>query len=292
MYAWDVVNEAIDDVTAGLRDTIFLQKLGADYIAEAFRLAHQADPDALLFTTTTVSKARAAIRCDVPLVRGSSRRGADPRGWPANACRGGAGSLGRSGNMQRLPTWALVTCPRWSALAIRDRRLRQARVYHDVVAACVAVPRCTRSRSGDSPTSIRGSTASSARTTRYCLMSSTTQAGILRRRYGARPGVPALRGRHLRSWRTMRRRQRDGRRWLRFHLYATGGQWIVTRGGLDEPTHRCRRMRALLIAAQSPSPKLIIGKLLPPGDDTLSVQGQLTLPVPLSRSIRWRAACV
>ncbi|HEV3115892.1 MAG TPA: endo-1,4-beta-xylanase [Gemmataceae bacterium] len=48
VYAWDVVNEALDDV-AGLRKNLFLEQLGEDYIAEAFRIAHAADPDALLF---------------------------------------------------------------------------------------------------------------------------------------------------------------------------------------------------------------------------------------------------
>jgi len=49
VVAWDVVNEAIADDSSGLRDTVFRQKLGDQYIAEAFRLARQADPQALLF---------------------------------------------------------------------------------------------------------------------------------------------------------------------------------------------------------------------------------------------------
>jgi endo-1,4-beta-xylanase len=49
VYAWDVVNEAVDpDQSNGLRKTVFLEKLGEGYIAEAFRFAHEADPDALL----------------------------------------------------------------------------------------------------------------------------------------------------------------------------------------------------------------------------------------------------
>jgi endo-1,4-beta-xylanase len=46
--AWDVVNEAIADDRAGLRDTVYLRKLGPEYVAEAFALAHEADPGALL----------------------------------------------------------------------------------------------------------------------------------------------------------------------------------------------------------------------------------------------------
>ena len=48
VYAWDVVNEALDD-KEGLRKTVFLEKLGEGYIAEAFRAAHKADPGARLF---------------------------------------------------------------------------------------------------------------------------------------------------------------------------------------------------------------------------------------------------
>ena len=48
---WHVVNEPIDDAkgaVAGLRPSIWLQRLGAKYIDTAFRLAHQADPAAEL----------------------------------------------------------------------------------------------------------------------------------------------------------------------------------------------------------------------------------------------------
>ena len=47
VYDWTVVNEAVGNQD-GLRQTIFLEKLGEGYIAEAFKIAHEADPDALL----------------------------------------------------------------------------------------------------------------------------------------------------------------------------------------------------------------------------------------------------
>ena len=48
IYAWDVVNEAIaDDGT--LRDTVWLRNIGPEYIEMAFRWAHEADPQTLLF---------------------------------------------------------------------------------------------------------------------------------------------------------------------------------------------------------------------------------------------------
>lgn len=46
--SWDVVNEAIlDDGT--MRPTIWLEKIGAEYIQLAFEYAHEADPSAILF---------------------------------------------------------------------------------------------------------------------------------------------------------------------------------------------------------------------------------------------------
>jgi endo-1,4-beta-xylanase len=45
---WDVVNEAINDGPGVLRQTPWLRAIGDDYIAEAFRAAHAADPDAIL----------------------------------------------------------------------------------------------------------------------------------------------------------------------------------------------------------------------------------------------------
>ncbi|HLU08443.1 MAG TPA: endo-1,4-beta-xylanase [Oceanobacillus sp.] len=46
---WDVVNEAVADSGRGLRRTPWLELIGEDYIELAFRFAHEADPDALLF---------------------------------------------------------------------------------------------------------------------------------------------------------------------------------------------------------------------------------------------------
>jgi endo-1,4-beta-xylanase len=46
---WDVVNEAIaDGGTNTLRNSLWLQIIGPDYIAKAFEYAHEADPNAIL----------------------------------------------------------------------------------------------------------------------------------------------------------------------------------------------------------------------------------------------------
>jgi endo-1,4-beta-xylanase len=45
---WDVVNEAIDEDEKGWRQSPWLQILGPVYMERAFRLAHEADPEAKL----------------------------------------------------------------------------------------------------------------------------------------------------------------------------------------------------------------------------------------------------
>ncbi len=47
--SWDVVNEGISNNSDDLRQSVFTQKIGEDYIEKCFRWAHEADPDALLF---------------------------------------------------------------------------------------------------------------------------------------------------------------------------------------------------------------------------------------------------
>ncbi|WP_052737673.1 endo-1,4-beta-xylanase [Bacillus sp. SA1-12] len=48
VFAWDVVNEAFTE-DGEYRDNFWLRKLGPEYIKLAFKWAHEADPDALLF---------------------------------------------------------------------------------------------------------------------------------------------------------------------------------------------------------------------------------------------------
>jgi endo-1,4-beta-xylanase len=48
IYSWDVVNEALNE-DGTLRNSIFLQKLGDNYIVEAFRLAQKAAPNTKLY---------------------------------------------------------------------------------------------------------------------------------------------------------------------------------------------------------------------------------------------------
>jgi endo-1,4-beta-xylanase len=48
IFSWDVVNEALNE-DGTLRKSVFLDKLGPDYIVEAFRLAEKASPNTELY---------------------------------------------------------------------------------------------------------------------------------------------------------------------------------------------------------------------------------------------------
>ena len=63
--AWDVVNEPLETLGEQLYDNVFHRLLGRGYIAEAFALAHQADPEARLYLNEVLvlrdSEKRAAL---------------------------------------------------------------------------------------------------------------------------------------------------------------------------------------------------------------------------------------
>ena len=46
---WDVVNEALDDAGPYLRDTPARKAIGDDFVVQAFKIAHEADPEAELY---------------------------------------------------------------------------------------------------------------------------------------------------------------------------------------------------------------------------------------------------
>jgi endo-1,4-beta-xylanase len=65
--SWDVVNEAINDAGGTLRQTVFSEKMGDNYVAKCFQFAREADPDVLLFyndysVTTNVTKQTAIFK--------------------------------------------------------------------------------------------------------------------------------------------------------------------------------------------------------------------------------------
>jgi GH35 family endo-1,4-beta-xylanase len=151
--AWDVVNEAIADDRAGLRDTVYLRKLGAGFVADAFRAAREADPDALLVyndyggeglnrkSDDVYALAQELIRQGAPIGGVGLQMHLDAASRPATA------DIAR--NLRRLAELGLQV--NISEMDVRVARVpgdaaaklaEQRRVYHDVVAACVAEARC------------------------------------------------------------------------------------------------------------------------------------------------------
>ena len=152
LWAWDVVNEAIDDAQPGLRSTVFSRGLGADYVAEAFRLARQADPEAQLVYNDYGGEGLGRKSNDVyVLVRDLRQRGlVDGVGLQMHLSAASFPAVADiRANIQRLADLGLrvnisemdvrVAAVAGDAAAKLER---QRQVYRDVVAACVAVPRC------------------------------------------------------------------------------------------------------------------------------------------------------
>jgi len=152
LWAWDVVNEAIDDSQPGLRSTVFSRGLGSDYVAEAFRLARQADPEAELVYNDYGGEGLNRKSNDVyNLVRDLRQRGlVDGVGLQMHLSAASFPSVADiRANIQRLADLGLrvnisemdvrVAAVAGDAAAKLER---QRQVYRDVVAACVAVPRC------------------------------------------------------------------------------------------------------------------------------------------------------
>ena len=150
--AWDVVNEAIGD-DGSIRDTIFRQKLGDQYIADAFRLAKQADPQALLFYNDYGGEGL-TLKADriFSLVQGLRAQGVPIDGVGLQMHLNAASrpsDANITANIRRLV--ALGLSVNISEMDVRIREVpgtaqtrldTQKTVYHSVVGICIAEARC------------------------------------------------------------------------------------------------------------------------------------------------------
>jgi endo-1,4-beta-xylanase len=150
--AWDVVNEAIDD-NAGMRDTVFLRKLGPGYIADAFRRAHRADRDAdLYYNDYNIEDINPKSDAVYELVSSLLAEGAPIHGIGVQGHIEGPAAPtyeGMKANFQRFADLGLTV--NISELDVRIARLPgdlqtrlavQKQIYHRIVAACVQVSGC------------------------------------------------------------------------------------------------------------------------------------------------------
>lgn len=156
IHAWDVVNEAIEDGASGvLRRTSVFAKLGPSYLDDAFRAAHEADPDALLFYNDYDGEAVGSAKSEaiyalvkrlkeggVPINGVGLQSHLDPRRLPDFA--------GVKKNMERLVALGLTVniseldVPVGAIPGDLQTKLgRQAEIYDGFVSTCVQTAGCT-----------------------------------------------------------------------------------------------------------------------------------------------------
>ncbi len=151
--AWDVVNEAIDDGTYGLRSTVFSRGLGDDYVAVAFRLARRADPDAeLIYNDYGGEGLNRKSDAIYALVKGLKERGVPIDGVGLQMHVNAASypsAADVAANIRRLADLGLQVNISEMDVQVRNvpgdaaaKLARQRQVYREVVAACLTVPRC------------------------------------------------------------------------------------------------------------------------------------------------------
>jgi endo-1,4-beta-xylanase len=155
VYAWDVVNEAFsDDSKPVLRNSVFQKHLGEEFIAQSFRWAHEADPDALLFYNdysieypgakldavySLVSRLKAA---GVPIHGVGFQSHVNAADAPTNAQF--AGVIKRFTDLGLLVNISEIDVSIGSKVSgdLPTRVTLQRNTYRSLVAACVANPKC------------------------------------------------------------------------------------------------------------------------------------------------------
>jgi len=160
VFAWDVINEALDE-NGKVRDSIWynqpgigLSEKGNAYIEQVFRWAHKADPAALLFYNEAegegLSRKSDAIYA---MVKDFKRRGVpiDGVGLQMHIPKLDADIPAIAQNISRLTALGVqvhvteldVSLPLDAGEPQTEDLDRQARVYRGIVRACLANPGCT-----------------------------------------------------------------------------------------------------------------------------------------------------
>lgn len=150
IYAWDVVNEAVND-DGTLRDNIWMRNIGPEYIELAFRWAHEADPQALLFYNDYGAEGL-GVKSDAVynLIKGLLENGVPVHGVGLQMHVSVENPPAPSevlANIKRLNDLGLVvhitemdvrvrTPPQWEDL------VRQAEIYRDILKVCLSAGNC------------------------------------------------------------------------------------------------------------------------------------------------------
>ncbi len=152
IYAWDVVNEALDN-EGRPRDTIWLRAIGPDYIAMAFQWAHEADPQAKLFYNDDNGEGmNQKSQAIYQLVQGLLAAGVPINGVGLQmhvSLSSAPSAQDLAANMQRLRELGLEVHITEMDVRIQssnkslDEKLQlQAQVYQSVLTTCLAAPNC------------------------------------------------------------------------------------------------------------------------------------------------------
>lgn len=171
IFAWDVVNEAFDEVPPGtLRSTLWRDQPGIEapddsprspsrnqysYIGQCFRWAHEADPQALLFYNEAEAEAiNPKSDAIFAMVRDFRLHGVpiDGVGLQMHVASPTPDVVSISANIKRLTDLGVqvhitemdVALPVNANGEARPEDLeRQSEIYRDIAAACLAQPRCS-----------------------------------------------------------------------------------------------------------------------------------------------------
>jgi endo-1,4-beta-xylanase len=148
--AWDVINEAIAD-NGRLRETIWLNGIGPEYIDMAFQWAHEADPDALLFYNDYNGEGlRTKSDAIYDLVQELLKRGVPVHGVGLQmhvSLDSFPTPQDVAANMERLSALGLKVHITEMDVRIQDPATeedlaRQASVYRDMLHVCLSVQNC------------------------------------------------------------------------------------------------------------------------------------------------------
>jgi endo-1,4-beta-xylanase len=161
VFAWDVINEALDE-NGRLRDSIWYNRpgigvsaKGTAYIEQAFRWAHEADPQALLFYNEAEGEGlNQKSQAIYDMLRDFRERGVPVHGvgLQMHVSNLEFDRAAVAANIARLTALGLqvhitemdVSLPFDSAGRVRDSDLqRQAEIYREVVRTCLDNPGCT-----------------------------------------------------------------------------------------------------------------------------------------------------
>jgi endo-1,4-beta-xylanase len=151
IYAWDVVNEAIAD-DGSLRNTVWLQGIGSDYIKLAFQWAHKADPQALLFYND-YSAEGSGVKSDAVynLVKNLTESGVPINGVGLQmhlsldsppAMKDVAANIKRLNDLG-LDVQVTEMDVRVRTPATANDLIQQANIYRDVLEVCLSANKCT-----------------------------------------------------------------------------------------------------------------------------------------------------